>query len=231
MGVLDVAATYGRPRGLDEAIAEGRFDSVVLDWKSRPGEWPGLDARYHLVRELRDGVDAVRSFSGAETSPRHVFAANEPAPPRPPGARVVGDFDAGAWGEWTMDGDAFGPAPAAAGARGFGRGVADSGVRGAAATGVLRSAPFVVDRGHLRFTLAGDADGSIRVLLIDGFETARSATATGARQLVDWDVGGLAGRTVSLVVEDQSATGSLWIDEVLLYDAPPAAEAPAVAAP
>lgn len=81
MGVWDVAATYGRPRGLDDAIASERFDHIVLDWKSRLFEWPGLEAHYQITQELRDGFDSVRSFSGAETSPRWILTARRLLPP------------------------------------------------------------------------------------------------------------------------------------------------------
>jgi hypothetical protein len=69
MGVHDVEAALGRPAGLDQAIAEQRFAAIVLDWKSYPGEWPNLDARYRLDRQLSEGVDSVRMFAGAQTSP------------------------------------------------------------------------------------------------------------------------------------------------------------------
>jgi hypothetical protein len=42
----------------------------VLDWKSFPGEWPNLDRRYRGARDFVEGVDAVRTFAGAQTSPR-----------------------------------------------------------------------------------------------------------------------------------------------------------------
>jgi hypothetical protein len=84
MGVLDVSAMLGRPARLDQALAEQKFAYVILDWKSQPWEWPTLGGRYHLVREFRDGVDAVRSFSGAETSPRRLLARNPPPAELPP---------------------------------------------------------------------------------------------------------------------------------------------------
>jgi hypothetical protein len=84
MGVMDVSALLGRPPRLDQALTEGKFAYVILDWKSQPWEWPTLPAHYHDVHQFRDGVDAVRSFSGAETSPRRLLAANaRPAPPAP----------------------------------------------------------------------------------------------------------------------------------------------------
>ena len=76
MGVHDVEAALGRPKGLDQAIAEQRFAAIVLDWKSFPGEWPNLDRRYRVARELSEGVDSVRMFAGAQTSPNRLYLPN-----------------------------------------------------------------------------------------------------------------------------------------------------------
>jgi hypothetical protein len=73
MSVHDVEAALGRPRGLDQAIADQRFAAVVLDWKSYPGEWPRLEARYQVARQLSEGVDSVRMFAGAQTSPNRIY--------------------------------------------------------------------------------------------------------------------------------------------------------------
>ena len=78
MGVRDVEASLGRPKGLDQAILNQAFAAVVLDWKSFPGEWPNLDRRYRGVREFVEGVDSVRTFAGAQTSPRTLLL---PIPP------------------------------------------------------------------------------------------------------------------------------------------------------
>jgi hypothetical protein len=76
MGVHDVQAALGRAKGLDEAIAQKRFAAIVLDWKSYPGEWPGLDRNYHLAGEFREGVNSVRMFAGAQTSPDRLYLPN-----------------------------------------------------------------------------------------------------------------------------------------------------------
>jgi hypothetical protein len=69
MGVRDVEAALGRPAGLDQALQEQAFSAIVLDWKALPGEFPFVDSRYHLYWPLREGVDSVRMFAGAATSP------------------------------------------------------------------------------------------------------------------------------------------------------------------
>ncbi|MBN2574384.1 MAG: DUF2029 domain-containing protein [Deltaproteobacteria bacterium] len=73
MGVRDVEAALGRPKGLDQAIAEQRFAAIVLDWKSYPGEWPNLDRTYRVAGEFREGTNSVRMFAGAQTSPDRLY--------------------------------------------------------------------------------------------------------------------------------------------------------------
>lgn len=217
MGVMDVGAALGRPPGLDQALAEARFGFVVLDNKAGPWEFPAVNTAYRLAHTFREGHDAVRSFSGAYTTPLWLHVPLRHAPPPPSGGRLIVDFESGAWDGAVASGDAFGPAPAPAPPEAHGRFAARSGQAGAAATGTLRLAPFVVDRDRLSFLLIGPADDRLRVSLSDGHETLRSATPTGRGETVTWDVRELRGRTLSLVVEDASPAAAVAIDDVILY--------------
>jgi hypothetical protein len=217
MGVRDVEAALGRPAGLDQALADQRFSAIVLDWKALPGEFPYLH-RYHLVHELREGVDSVRMFAGAETSPRQLLLASRPAPPVPPGGRRLADFESGDWQLFAPSGEAFGPRPAPAPAGAYGRFAASSTDRGGVEpTGALRSRPLVIDRPRLRFLLAGPAAARLRVALLDGTEVVRSASPTGAPATVEWEVGELRGREVVLLIEDASPEAGLTVDEMVAY--------------
>jgi hypothetical protein len=217
IGVMDVESALGRPEGLDRAIAEQRFPWIILDYKSQRGEWPGLEARYRVVHIFQEGVDAARVFSGADTSPRWLLVPARDPPPLPPGGSRLADFETPIWRGWSVDGMAFGPGPAAARDGLFGRFAADSGQRGPSGQGTLRSAPLTVGRPHLRFTLAGPADPGLRVLLVAGAETARTANPSGAVAAVEWDVRDLIGRQVVILIEDRSATASLAVDEIVAY--------------
>jgi hypothetical protein len=216
MGVWDVTAMLGRPAGLDEALASGRFAHVVLDWKSQPWEWPSLAGRYRDVHQFADGVDAVRSFSGADTSPRRLLARQVAAPPLPAGGARLFDFETGYAG-FSASGQAFGaePAPAAPGL--FGRGAADSRRFGPEATGALTSPPFPITRPRLRFLLDGAKDPGLRVLLLDGAEVSHTATPSGGTETIDWDVSNLRGRSVTLVIDDRSPAGGLAVDEIVAF--------------
>ena len=216
MGVLDVAASLGRPQGLDQAIAEQRFSHVVLDWKSQPWEWPGLEERYHDVHRFTDGVDAVRAFSGAETSPRRLLARTTSPPELPPGGRRLFDFEAGYAG-FSPEGEAFAGGPAASQEGLLGRRAADSRGVGPGKTGRLVSSPFLLERPTFGFVLAGPPDPDLRVVLLVGNEVVRSASPTGKTARVTWDVSAWKGQPGTLVVQDHSEKAGLAIDDVTVY--------------
>jgi hypothetical protein len=217
MGVWDVSPGLGRPSGLDHALQEQFFPAVVLDWKTRPGEFPFVDSRYHVWRQLREGVDSVRMFAGAETSPNALLVPTLAPPPVPAGGRRLADFETGTWQIFVTEGQAFGSSPAPAPPGMYGRFAADSTRLGPAAQGTLRSAPFTVDQSHLRFVLSGPSDPALRVALLDEDKVVRTVFPSGAAAVVDWDTSDLVGRQVVLLVEDRSATGGLAFDEVVTW--------------
>ena len=217
MGVRDVGAGLGRPEGLDQALQGQFFSAIVLDWKTLPGEFPFIDSRYHLWWPLREGVDSVRMFAGAQTSPNALLVPTLAAPPVPAGGRRLADFETGTWQIFVAEGEAFGNGPAPAGPGMYGRFAADSTRLGPAAQGTLRSAPFTVDQSHLGFVLSGPADRGLRVALFDEGKLVRAASPSGRTVVVEWDTSDLVGRSVMLVAEDKSPTGGLAFDEVVTW--------------
>jgi hypothetical protein len=217
MGVMDVGPALGRPAGLDQAILQQRFSWIVLDDKSQPGEWPGLETRYRFAHEFRQGVDLTRMFAGADTSPRWLMVPVRDPPDIPAGGHRIADFELASWRTWVVEGTAFGHAPAASPDELFGRSCADSTTLGVAAQGSVRSQPFKIDRPHLRFVMSGPADPGLRVLLLVGPETARTASPRGGVTKVEWDVAKLVGREAVLLIEDRSPTAGFAVDEVVTY--------------
>jgi hypothetical protein len=217
MGVRDVEAALGRPKGLDQAILDQRFAAIVLDWKSYPGEWPNLDRRYHATSEYVEGVDSVRTFAGAQTSPRTLLLPTREPPPIPPGGWRLFDFERGDFAGLVALGTAFGAVPAPAPVGMYGLFAADSGHGSAQARGILRSQPFVVDTAHLRFALAGPAVAGLRAILREGETVLASASPTGDARLVEWNTSEWVGKTVELVFEDDSSEGALVVDEIVVY--------------
>ncbi|QRY39935.1 glycoside hydrolase family 32 protein [Microbacterium hominis] len=144
-------------------------------------------------------------------------------------ARVIADFEGTTWGDgWTATGSLAGIGPSAAELPGqVGARVADTFAGSDAATGVLTSPPFVVDRDHLHLLIAGgqhplgvEPATSVQ-LLIDG-QPVRTATGDDSATLrpVDWDVRAFAGRTAQLQILDDAtgAWGHLMVDHVVLSD-------------
>ena len=217
MGVRDVEAALGHPKGLDQAIADQRFAAIVLDWKSYPGEWPNLDRRYHAIHDFAEGVDSVRMFAGAQTSPRTLLVPTRDPPPLPPGGRHLFDFERGNFAGFSVEGVAFGAGPAPASIGMFGHYAADSGRGGSPARGVLRSQPWVVDAAHVRFALAGPPLAGLRIVLREGERILASASPSGSARLVEWNTSEWLGRTVEIVLEDDSVEGSLVADEFVVY--------------
>ena len=142
-------------------------------------------------------------------------------------ARVIADFEATTWGDgWTASGSLAGIGPSAADLPGqVGARIADTFAGSDAATGVLTSAPFVVDRDRLHFLIAGgrhplgvEPATSVQ-LLIDG-QPVRTATGDDSATFrpVDWDVRAFAGQTAQLQILDDAtgAWGHLMIDHVVL---------------
>jgi hypothetical protein len=217
MGVRDVEAALGRPRGLDQAILDQHFAAVVLDWKSYPGEWPNLERRYHAIHAFAEGVDSVRMFAGAQTSPNALLVPTRDPPPVPAGGRRLADFERGDYAGFTVEGSAFGAAPAPAPIGMFGRFAADSGTGGPSARGSLRSQPFVVEAAHLRFFLAGPSVAGLRVVLREGDTLLATASPSGAAHMVEWNTGAWVGKSVELGAEDDSAEGAVVVDEIVMY--------------
>jgi hypothetical protein len=217
MGVRDVEAALGHPKGLDQAIVDQYFAAIVLDWKSYPGEWPNLDRRYHKIHGFAEGVDSVRMFAGAQTSPAALLVPTRDPPAIPPGGRRLADFERGDFAGFTAFGAAFGTAPAPAIIGMYGLYAADSGRISAQARGTLRSQPFVVDAAHLRFFLAGPPSAGLRVVLREGETVLASASPSGAARQVEWNTSEWVGKTVELVLEDDSSEGALVADEFAVY--------------
>jgi hypothetical protein len=217
MGVRDVEAALGRPKGLDQAILDQHFAAIVLDWKSYQGEWPNLDRRYHWIRDFVEGEDSVRMFAGAQTSPRALLVPTRDPPPVPAGGRRLYDFESGDFAGFSIEGSAFGIAPALAPFGMYGRYAADSGRAGPAARGSLRSPSFTIQAAHLRFALAGPTDPGLRVVLRAGETVLASASPSGSARLIEWNTSEWVGKTVELVVQDDSIEGALAADEFVEY--------------
>lgn len=153
-----------------------------------------------------------------------------------PDTLELADFEGARFGGWTTGGSAFGTGPA----RGVpdldgltdyeGDGVALSSARGLAETGILESAPFVIERPYLNFQIAGERNhpAVVGVELRVGGRVVRSASATESKDIAlhardenammwrTWDVREWSGESARIRVIDHSATGAIAVDTFVL---------------
>lgn len=151
------------------------------------------------------------------------------------GDLLIADFEGRDYGEWTVEGEAFGNGPA----RGTlpnqmevsgyeGRRLVNSFNGGDDAIGTLTSPQFIIKRKFLSFLIGGGgyAGETCMNLLVDG-EVARTATGVntepgGSEQLQwqAWDVGELDGREAVLQIVDNrtGGWGHINVDQIVQSD-------------
>jgi fructan beta-fructosidase len=148
---------------------------------------------------------------------------------------LIADFEGDDYGDWTVEGSAFGRGPARGTLPGqmsvdgfHGRGLVNSFVGGDASTGRLTSPPFTIDRRSIHFLIGGGgrAGETCLNLVIDG-KVMRTAvgpnTEPGGSERLEpggWDVAELAGKTARLEVIDRATGGwgHLNVDHIVLSD-------------
>lgn len=230
MGIKDVTVRKPRPiAGLDRALAERRFDAIVLDNRDLHLELPALTANYR-ADDLVPRTARPRLFTGAKIVPDAIWVPAGPAE-RPPGVRVIADFENTSFEHWTIYGSAWGNGGERAALPGQGlvrryggRWFATSFHGGDVRTGTLISPPFVIDGRRITMRIGGGADDAeLRVeLRIDG-KAVRSASppAPPSERFsdVEWNVEDLRGQTAAIALVDDSTVswGHLNVDEIWLW--------------
>lgn len=143
----------------------------------------------------------------------------------------IADFEGDTYGEWQVEGEAFGPGPARGTlpgqmpVSGFrGRGLVNSFYRGDGTTGRLLSPPFKIDRNYVNFLIGGGQHpGRACInLLLDG-KVVRTASGPNDRpggsenlEWHSWDVKELAGKSVRIEIVDQvtGSWGHINVDQI-----------------
>ena len=147
---------------------------------------------------------------------------------------VLGDFESDSWGEWTVEGSAFGSQPFTGtkppqvllGRKGEGA-VNSWAVGGDGATGKLTSKPFEISRPFIGFLLGGGKapeNVELGVRLEVAGQVVRRATGrnSDAMEWVNWDVSELLGKTGRIIIEDASKDpwGHVVADHFVLSPVP-----------
>ncbi|MCO5297446.1 MAG: non-lysosomal glucosylceramidase [Fimbriimonadaceae bacterium] len=130
---------------------------------------------------------------------------------------LIADFEGPDYGDWTVEGDAFGKGPARGTladqnpVTGFvGSGLVNSFYKGDGTTGRLLSPEFVLDRRFLNFKIGGgNFPGETCVnLLVDG-KLVRTAAGRNSEKLLweTWDLGDLEGKRARIEIVDKATGG------------------------
>lgn len=186
------------------------------------------------ARALRDrGQELLnRAFAGAgddagKTMARYVSAAGrmiEEMKNRQPdgtGELVFEDFEAD-YGDWKIEGEAFGKSPAPGALAGhqkisgfLGKGLVNTYLKSDTPTGRALSPEFKIERPFIHFLIGGGAHEKQTCLnlLIDG-KPVRTATGKNSDALAaaTWDVSDLAGKTARLEIVDAATGGWGHVD-------------------
>ncbi|MES2476296.1 MAG: glycoside hydrolase family 32 protein [Verrucomicrobiota bacterium] len=148
---------------------------------------------------------------------------------------ILTDFEGGNFGDWKVEGEAFGDGPAKGGVNGqmevsgfFGTGFANSYHGGDDAIGTLTSPEFKVARKYLNFLIGGGkhTGEACMNLLLDG-KVIRTATGPndkpgGSERLAwaSWDLSELMGKAVTLEIVDgrKGGWGHVTVDHIVQSD-------------
>ena len=151
---------------------------------------------------------------------------------------VFADFEGETYGEWKVEGAAFGSGPARGTLKGqmpvegfLGKGLVNSFNGGDGPTGKLTSPEFTIDRAFITFLIGGgdDDEKTCMKLFVSG-KAVRSATgpnkqAGGSEMLgpASWDVREFSGKTAHIEIIDQASGGwgHINVDHILLTDKKP----------
>jgi len=150
-----------------------------------------------------------------------------PAPPRE--TIVLGDFEGTDFGNWQVEGTAFGAAPRTESLPDqrkttgfFGKSYADSFHGGGNSKGKLISPTFTISRKYLNFRAGGRKLDTIRIELIVDGKTVQSAIPRNQAEMswFTWDLSKLQNKQAHIEVIDDAASrlGYLTVDQFELSD-------------
>ena len=199
-----------------EATLAGWLENAVLFHNRQ-----SIHAEFVNSEQRRAGL----AWAGCAARP-----APAPKASRPP--VVFADFDGNDYGDWKVEGAAFGKAPARGtlprqqSVSGFrGRGLVNTYLGQDEPHGVLTSPEFTIERPHVNFLIGGgdSAKQTCIHLLVDG-KVVRTAVGRREEKLLPytWSVKDLAGQKARIEIVDKAsgAWGHVNIDQIEFADTP-----------
>ncbi len=172
----------------------------------------------------RDGLSAVECWASPAV-----------ADDRPEQTEVFADFEGGDYGDWKVEGEAFGDAPAAGGRTiqalsGFeGKGLVNSWTGSDKLQGKLISPDFEIKKPFINFLIAGGRDEkSLNMSLWVSGKKVRSAAGkqSDAMAWAGWNVAQLVGEQAHIEILDASSRGwgHIDIDHIVFSTKPPSSQ-------
>ncbi len=151
---------------------------------------------------------------------------------------LIADFEGADYGDWTAEGEAFGPGPARGTlpgqmkVTGFkGNGLVNTFYKGDKTTGTLTSPPFEIKRDHIKFLIGGGGyKDTTCIHLLSGDKAVRTATGPNTRpggserlRWHAWDVKDLRGKTAVIRILDNrtGGWGHINVDHIVQTDTKP----------
>jgi uncharacterized protein (DUF608 family) len=190
-----------------------------------------------IGRQAAAGLDGVRKNRVLRTADRLAVECSAESRPEPATSQerktiVLADFEGETYGDWTVEGQAFGRGPAHGPAnagqhlKGFlGKGLVNSYPGSDAPTGKLTSPTFTIQRRFICFLIGGGnhPQETCINLLVDG-KVVRSSTGkdSDAMEWDSWHVDQLEGRTARIEIVDNhtGGWGHIDIDQIEMRDKP-----------
>jgi len=206
-------------------------ESTVLWLEDAPADLSEVTLR--AARDLvRAGATLV--FAGKTQPLVSTYAGTAGDKPATQGQRradiMFEDFENG-YGEWKLEGTAFGAKPATGTlpnqqvVSGFqGRGLVNTFLNGDETTGRLISPSFKIERNYIRFLVGGGTHRTTQIRLIVAGKTVRAASGKDNERLepCTWEVRSWAGQTAHLEIVDEQkgAWGHINVDQIEFSDTP-----------
>ncbi len=130
---------------------------------------------------------------------------------------LVADFEQESYGDWKVEGEAFGPGPAKGTLPGqmhvtgyMGKSLVNTFFNRDGTVGKLTSPPLVIERDYLSFLIGGGAHAGktcMNLLLNGQVVRTQAGSEDEALQPTAWDVRELKGKTVTIQIVDQEKVG------------------------
>ncbi len=213
------------------SVAEGRQSAGVVWLEDAPA-----NLSVELLKAMRNLVDGGGTLVLAGSAQPLLKAYGEATQGGELGhitvrPEVVFDDFEGDYGNWTVEGNAFGKMPAKGTLLGqqevsgfLGHGLVNSFLNGDTTTGKMTSKPFTIERDYIRFLIGGGKTEATQIRLIVDGKRVRSTSGNDNEKLLPatWNVHEFAGKQAHIEIVDESTNGwgHINVDNIVFSDDP-----------